>query len=87
MSYTLINLLASSITNKKQKGFVKPKKGVKVKCNINRQEGDDDDGFFVNTLTIAEVKIQKEYYYIRYEEINSDEWDEIHSSFYVKKEK
>ena len=86
MSYTNIQLKPSSISKEKKDGFVKIKKGLKVSCNIDRNEGDDCDGYFDRILTIAEVKTKGDYTYIRYEEIVSDGWDEVYSDFYVKKE-
>lgn len=87
MSHTAIYAKPSSISAKKEKGFVKPKKGVKVLCSVDRHEGDDEDGIFDRVLTIAQVKRDGDYYLIRYAEILHDNWNEIYGEFYIKEEK
>ena len=75
----------TSLSKVKKPGFVKIKKGLKVACVIDRNEGDDNDGVFDKVLTIEEVKTKGIYTYVRYKEYVSEYWDDVYS--YVKVEK
>jgi hypothetical protein len=58
MSYTSINTAIETISNKKIDGFIsvsKLKIGSKLRIGIDRQEGDDSDGYQERDSTISAI--------------------------------
>ncbi len=90
MSYTSINTVSGSVSDVETPGFKLVstlKLGDKMCIGINRQEGDDDDGYTERSCIITAIMPNNKYVFISYLGVYADNAIELKLNQYVKTEK